>query len=111
MNGKQSEHWSVVFVLFLYGLAISIHCIVMWGSVIYVVPQETLGVALGILISLKNLSLALLVPLIQYFSNLSGAANLGYFWVEILFILLSLISMWSVYSLYQMDLKQRGGLL
>lgn len=102
--------WMSIIPLVIYGVCLAIHQCVFWPSVVFFAPEEIHGTAFGIMACFENVGMSLFPPMMSLIHEHTKASH-GYFWVEVVFLILSLILLGLSYWVFCLDFKLRGGLL
>ena len=110
MNDEQCNMCYISLVpVVMYGFCIAVHACVMWSLVMFLAPPETLGTAFGIMACFQNFGMTIFPPIMSQIHDHTKKKSHGYYWVEAIFICLSIISYILSFAVYHMDNKYRDG--
>jgi MFS family permease len=96
--------------LVIVGVAYSIYCAAIWGSIPYTVGEQSVGTAFGMTTAIQNIGL-MIGPTIVGFIKSNSNKMFGYYWVLWFFIGINVIGFVQNAYLYYIDIKYHDGIL
>lgn len=99
----EDKCWYPVIPYIGYGINMTIYMVVMWGSLSYIVEDERMGAAYGVLVCIQNIGCTFMPPLLGYIHDLTEDNEYGYYWVEMSFVIMAAISLMLKFWLHQWD--------
>lgn len=96
--------------LVLVGIGYTVYCGVIWGSMPYTVPPQTVGTAFGIATAIQNIGLVVAPYIVAYIKE-NTTKTYGYYWVLIFFILVNVLGLICNSYSYYIDIKFNDGIL
>lgn len=96
--------------LVLVGIAYSVYCAAIWGSIPYTVTPQTVGTAFGICTAIQNIGLVIAPTIVSYLEE-HTTRGYNFFWILVFFIGVNVIGLICNGYLYYIDLKYYDGIL
>jgi len=93
------------------GVGYSIYAAAAWGSIPYVVSQNTTGTAFGITTAIQNIGLVLAPTIVGEIKDHTKGIDHGFFWVNAFFLAVNVIGFILNASLYYQDIYYHNGVL
>ena len=100
-----------MYPLVLTGIGYSIYAAAIWGSIPYVVPQNTVGTAFGIATAIQNIGLVISPTIVGQIKDTTMYKDHGYFYVNMFFVLINIIGLALNAALYYIDINENNGVL
>lgn len=99
-----------IIPLVLIGIAYTVYCSAIWGSIPYTVAPQTVGTAFGICTAIQNIGLVIAPTIVGYLKT-HTTRGFGYFYVLLFFIGVNIIGFMCNTYLYYIDIKYFDGVL
>jgi len=99
-----------IIPLVIIGIAYSVYCSAIWGSIPYAVTPQTVGTAFGICTAIQNIGLVIAPTLVARIKT-HTTKGYGYFWVMMFFVAVNCIGFCCNAYLYYIDIKYYDGVL
>ena len=111
MMPECDQCYNEMYPLVLTGIGYSIYAAAIWGSIPYLVDENSVGTAFGIATAIQNIGLVISPTLVGLIKDNTKTVDHGYFWVNAYFVVINLIGLALNISLYYIDIHYNNGVL
>merc|ERR1712166_495539 len=88
-----------------------IYAAAIWGSIPYIVDENSVGTAFGLATAIQNIGLTISPTIVGMIKDGTRQVDHGYFWVNMYFVGINVVGLLLNMSLYYIDIYHNDGIL
>jgi len=111
MMSECYQCYNELYPLVLTGVGYSIYAAAIWGSIPYIVDENSVGTAFGLATAIQNIGLTISPTIVGMIKDGTRQVDHGYFWVNMYFVGINVVGLLLNMSLYYIDIYHNDGIL